>query len=141
MKKIVLLIGMMFAIVGCGTNCGDKPKDHRAYYFKNGGNGMAHHIGIYTVLSNVSHSPSLKCPKYSYVGQHIYTDKLGTVHGDEVIMKSSEGYDFVLDKNVVFYLTPKTIKIRGIQDPPEINTDYIVDTQEPNSWGVPIEGR
>ena len=136
MKKIVLTTMMILGLVGCGVNCPSKP-EARAYYYQGKSSMMTYHIGLFFPLSSSSHSPSLKCPRISYLKLDVYTDKLGNVNGDEVIFED-HGYRYNLDQSVKFFFAKNEVSVNHMLDP-NVDGTYKTESTPPESWGVPID--
>ena len=136
MKKIILMLVLLFGLISCGINCPSK-LEARAYYYQGKSSMMTYHIGLFFPLSSSSHSPSLKCPRISYLKLDVYTDKLGNVNGDEVIFED-HGYRYNLDQSVKFFFGKDEVRVNNISDP-NVDGIYKVERSSPNSWGVPID--
>ena len=121
--------------------CNDKKPPHRAIYSKMSGYGMQYHIVLYQP-SYGGGTHSFKCGSWSYSPFHVFTDRLGVLRGDEVIIKSLDmglppyyGQD---PSEISLVIGKDTIKISGVNGG-VYNGTYKVETTSPDSWGVPIE--
>jgi len=140
MKKIVLLIIMIFVIVSCGVTCPSAPQK-RAYFHQSNEYNMRYHISIYLPTALSPHSPTVKCSEYEYSKIDLYTDDLGEVRGDRLIWKSIYGDVNFSDygenpANIMVYFSKEKVVITGWNT----NDDgtYKVETTSPDNWGVPI---
>jgi len=123
--------------------CNDKKPPNRAIYSQTSGYGMQYHIILYQP-SYGGGTHSFKCGSWSYSPFHVFTDRLGTLKGDEVIIKGmgmSEppyvDHGQVLN-DINLLITRDTVKITGVKG--EVyNGVYKIETSSPDSWGVPID--
>lgn len=104
---------------------------------------MQYHIILYQP-SYGGGTHSFKCGSWSYSPFHVFTDRLGTLRGDEVIIKSIDmaeppyvdhGQNL---SDIRLVITKNTIQITGVKGG-VYNGTYKVETSSPDSWGVPIE--
>ncbi len=139
MKKMLLYLAIGLGLIGCGTECLNKPPK-RAFVHANGGYNMIYHVSIYIPTSGISHNPT-DCTGYEYAKIDIYTDDMGTVTGDKVIWKSLYGdvgfKDYGVDPaNITLVFSNKSVVIAGWDR--YHNGTYKIETTSPDSWGVPI---
>ncbi|RUM76858.1 MAG: hypothetical protein DSZ12_01150 [Sulfurovum sp.] len=143
MKRILfLLISLLMLMLLISCNCNEKKPPARAFFNKTSAYGMQYHITLYQ-LSYGGGTHSFKCGSWSYSPFHVFTDRLGTLKGDEVIIKGmgmSEppyvDYRQVLN-DINLLITRDTVKITGVKG--EVyNGVYKVETSSSDSWGVPI---
>ena len=141
MKWIISVIAVL-GLVACGVHCDPKPPK-RAYFYPDGGHGMAYHIGVYRPYGELAHSGA-GCTKYDYSSFQMYTDKnSGTIRGDEIIWKNyfDENAPIEEQGNILSYITViithDTVEIRGFKDTKE-NGIYKIEHTPPESWGVPL---
>jgi len=143
MKRILfLLISLLMLMLLISCNCNEKKPPARAFFNKTSAYGMQYHITLYQP-SYGGGTHSFKCGSWSYSPFHVFTDRLGTLKGDEVIIKGmgmSEppyvDYGQVLN-DINLLITRDTVKITGVKG--EVyNGVYKVETSSPDSWGVPI---
>jgi len=144
MKRIAIVLISLIIMLGF-TGCDKKPPK-RAYYHQEGAYGMRYHISIYFATNaSGSHSPSFKLPKYEYSTMHIYTDDLGSMKGDKIIM--IDGINEPLPyaetgqqkEDINLILSKKQIVIRGFSHDQKFrNGTYRVETTSPDSWETPI---
>jgi len=145
MKKIAILVislTIMLSFMGC-----NKKPPKRAYYNKESAYGMRYYISLYFATNTSgSHSPSLKPAKYEYSTMYIYSDDLGTLKGDKVIMVDGINEPLPLaetgqqKEDITLILSKKQIVIEGFNNNQKFrNGTYQVETSSPDSWGVPID--
>ena len=146
MKKIILMLVLLFGLVGCGVICPSKPPK-RAVMHNAGGMGMRYHFVMYEPVGDAGHTPSLKCTKYEYGRSHIYVDDLGLVDGDSIIWvasyqgQTSEMIPVDIKKSAHFRFERKEISITGLSGGYEyLNGIWRIETSSPSSWGIPITG-
>ena len=144
MKRILfLLISLLMLMLLISCNCNEKKPPARAFFNKTSAYGMQYHITLYQP-SYGGGTHSFKCGSWSYSPFHIFTDKLGKLKGDEVIIKSIDMaeppyVDHGQNLNdISLVITKKTISISGVKGG-VYNGTYTVETSSPDSWGVPIE--
>jgi len=143
MKKILVIMSAILTMIILVSCCNDKKPPRRAIYSQTSGYGMQYHIILYQP-SYGGGTHSFKCGSWSYSPFHVFTDRLGTLKGDEVIIKGmgmSEppyvDYGQVLN-DINLLITRDTVKITGVKG--EVyNGVYKVETSSPDSWGVPID--
>ena len=128
-------------IVSC--TCNEKEPLARAFYNKTSQYGMQYHITLYQP-SYGGGTHSLKCGSWSYSPFHVFTDRLGALRGDEVIIKSIDMaeppyVDYGQNLSEISLLIGKdTVTISGVKGG-VYNGTYEVETTSLDSWGVPIE--
>ena len=144
MKKIGIIFIGIILLFGCA--CGDKKPPQRALYKKDNISGMQYHIVLYEPFGTGG-AHSIKCGSWEYVPTHIYTDKLGTMNGNDVIWKNLDEMDYPFEQNgqnirdVHLIISKDKITIQGFNYKSGLNTmngTYKVETTSPDSWGVPI---
>lgn len=144
MKGIwVVVIGIVIIIGLNGCSCNEEKPPRRAIFNKTSDYSMQYHIILYEP-SYGGGTHSFKCGSWSYSPFHIFTDRLGTLREDEVIIKSidmaeppyvDDGQDL---GDIGLLITRDTIKITGVKGGVYDGT-YKVETTSPDSWGIPID--
>jgi len=145
MKKIMLTMSILIMIL-LSACCNDKKPPHRAIYSKTSGYEMQYHIILYEPFSDGG-GHSIKCGSWHYIPTHIYTDKLGSLNGTEIIWKNLDGDDFPFatggqnSSDIHVVIQNNTIKVQGFSyksGNDTMNGTYKIETTSPDSWGVPI---
>jgi len=143
MKRILFLLISLLMLMLLQSCCssGNKPP-RRAIYSQTSGYGMQYHIILYQPsYRGGTHIPT--CGSWEYSPFHVFTDKLGKLKGNDVIIKSLDMaeppyVDHGQNLNdISLMITKKTISISGVKGG-VYNGTYTVETSSPDSWGVPI---
>ena len=135
--SIVMLIGLS----GCFFD--EKPPPARAFFNKTSAYGMQYHIILYDPASNGG-THTMKHQSWTYSPFHIYTDRLGTLTGEDVIFKNLDECPPPFEENgqnnsdIHLSITKDTINISGVKGG-IFNGTYKVETSPPSSWGIEID--
>jgi len=144
MKTLLMLtmsVVVLLTITSC--TCNEKKPLERAFYNETSKYGMQYHITLYQP-SYGGGTHSFKCGSWSYSPFHVFTDRLGILRGDEVIIKSIDMVEPpYVDHgqnlgDISLIISRDMVKISGVNGG-VYNGTYKVETTSPNSWGVPIE--
>jgi len=144
MKRILfLLISLLMLMLLISCNCNEKKPPARAFFNKTSAYGMQYHITLYEPASNGG-THTMKCQSWTYSPFHIYTDRLGTLTGEDVIFKNLDECPPPFEENgqnnsdIHLSITKHTINISGVNGG-IFNGTYKVETSSPSSWGIEID--
>jgi len=110
---VVLILGL----AGCSSGCPNEPPKKATI---SPGQLMQYHITLYAPYGQLSHSGA-GCTQYEYLIIHIYTDRLGTMRGDEALWRYENGDELNLSEvgenahNVQLNISQSSVDVSGFR--------------------------